>query len=109
MDKKFNLVDESTPIGEFLSAHYKRCNHYLWIRMENVELSLSFRSFAHFTIKERLPVILTRILDGLSRAKEQLVAERGEVISLGWALVALRLLIPLRTGSYTLYRNVAMT
>lgn len=26
LDKKFNLVDETTPIGEFLSAHYKRFN-----------------------------------------------------------------------------------
>lgn len=25
LDKKFNLVDEATPVGEYLTAHYKRC------------------------------------------------------------------------------------
>lgn len=24
LDQKFNLVDEATPVGEYLTAHYKR-------------------------------------------------------------------------------------
>ncbi|GAB0090165.1 Protein-glutamate O-methyltransferase [Sergentomyia squamirostris] len=59
LDKKFNIVDEETPINEYLSAHYKR-------------------SFAHFTIKDRLPVIITKIIDSLSRDKEEIVAIYGE-------------------------------
>lgn len=85
LDKKFNLVNEATPVGEYLSAHYKR---FVFISLSSSVLTFNpfsfhfttpFRSFGHYTIKDRLPVILTRILDNLSRFKEQMVAQRGEV------------------------------
>ncbi|XP_059608671.1 damage-control phosphatase ARMT1 [Phlebotomus argentipes] len=59
LDKKFNIVDAKTPTNHHLTAHFKR-------------------SFAHYTIKDRLPVILTRIIDGLSREKEAISLAYGE-------------------------------
>lgn len=80
LDKRFNLVDEATPLNEFLSAHYKRYNLKLEIRFSIYTISpFSFRGFAYFTIRDRLPVILTTIIDNLSRDKEILIAEYGEV------------------------------
>lgn len=37
------------------------------------------RSLAFFTLHERLPRIVTEIIDNLSRFKDEIVAERGEV------------------------------
>lgn len=83
LDKKFNLVNEATPVGEYLSAHYKRFVFISFILHTfnpfSFHFTTPFRSFGHYTIKDRLPVILTRILDNLSRFKEQMVAQRGEV------------------------------
>uniref|UniRef100_A0A6B2EKQ7 Sugar phosphate phosphatase n=1 Tax=Phlebotomus kandelakii TaxID=1109342 RepID=A0A6B2EKQ7_9DIPT len=59
LDKKFNIIDGETPTNHHLTAHFKR-------------------SFAHFTVKDRLPVILTRIIDGLSREKEAIILAYGE-------------------------------
>ncbi|XP_055692988.1 damage-control phosphatase ARMT1 [Lutzomyia longipalpis] len=59
LDRKFNIIDGDTPINEHLSAHYKR-------------------SFAHYTVKDRLPVILTRIIDSLSREKEAIIVGYSE-------------------------------
>lgn len=36
-----------------------------------------FRSFAYYTIRERLPVILTQIVDQLSRHKDQIASDYG--------------------------------
>ncbi|XP_054283680.1 damage-control phosphatase ARMT1-like isoform X1 [Macrosteles quadrilineatus] len=36
------------------------------------------RSFAYVTVKDRLPVILTKVIDGLSRDKESIAAVYGE-------------------------------
>lgn len=41
--------------------------------------SVSYRSFAYITIKDRLPVILTKIIDTLSRNKENIAEIYGEV------------------------------
>lgn len=40
---------------------------------------VSYRSFAYITIKDRLPVILTKIIDTLSRNKENIAEIYGEV------------------------------
>lgn len=42
-------------------------------------MSFDFRGFAYTTIKDRLPVILTKVIDGLSRDKESITQEYGEV------------------------------
>lgn len=40
---------------------------------------VSYRSFAYITLKDRLPVILTKIIDTLSRNKEDIAEKYGEV------------------------------
>lgn len=42
-------------------------------------VSLIYRSFAYKTIKDRLPVTLTHIIDQLARDKETLILEYGDV------------------------------
>ncbi|XP_076749989.1 damage-control phosphatase ARMT1 isoform X2 [Xylocopa sonorina] len=54
-----DLQDIRTPFGEPLSGIYKQ-------------------SFAYITIKDRLPVILTKIIDTLSRNKENIAQKYGE-------------------------------
>lgn len=54
-----DLQDIWTPFGVRLSGIYKR-------------------SFAYITIKDRLPVILTKIIDTLSRNKESIAEKYGE-------------------------------
>nr|XP_003701663.1 PREDICTED: UPF0364 protein C6orf211 homolog isoform X1 [Megachile rotundata]XP_012136836.1 PREDICTED: UPF0364 protein C6orf211 homolog isoform X1 [Megachile rotundata] len=54
-----DLQDIWTPFGEQLRGIYKR-------------------SFAYITIKDRLPVILTKIIDTLSRNKESIAQKYGE-------------------------------
>lgn len=54
-----DLQDIRTPFGIPLSGIYKR-------------------SFAYITIKDRLPVILTKIIDTLSRNKEDIAEKYGE-------------------------------
>lgn len=58
-DKRFNIVDEKTPSNVLLTAHYRR-------------------SFAYYTIRDRLPVILTHIIDQLARDRDILAAEYGD-------------------------------
>uniref|UniRef100_A0A336M2J3 Sugar phosphate phosphatase n=1 Tax=Culicoides sonorensis TaxID=179676 RepID=A0A336M2J3_CULSO len=58
-EKRFNLADEKTPVNEYLTAHYKK-------------------SLAYFTLHDRLPRIITEIIDNLARSKEQIVEARGE-------------------------------
>lgn len=44
---------------------------------------LSFiRSFAYYTISERLPVILTQVVDQLSKDKDAIVADIGNEVML---------------------------
>lgn len=38
-----------------------------------------YRSFAYVTLKDRLPVILTKIIDTFSRDKENIIEKYGEV------------------------------
>ncbi|XP_037029531.1 damage-control phosphatase ARMT1-like [Bradysia coprophila] len=52
-DLKYQIVDSETPINVPLSGRFKK-------------------SFGYYTIKERLPVILTQILDYLSKEKDVL-------------------------------------
>ncbi|CAD7089490.1 unnamed protein product [Hermetia illucens] len=58
-DKKYNIVDEKTPPHELLSGHYKQ-------------------SFAYYTLRERLPVILTQVVDNLSRDKDEIAEKFGD-------------------------------
>ncbi|XP_029652906.1 damage-control phosphatase ARMT1-like [Octopus sinensis] len=53
------MADETTPVGEPLTAKYQN-------------------SFAYTTIKDRLPVILSKIADTLCRMKDKVKAEHGE-------------------------------
>lgn len=54
-----DCIDVETPLGVPLSAQYKR-------------------SFAYVTVKDRLPVILTQVIDHLVRDKEQIIKDHGE-------------------------------
>ncbi|XP_053685306.1 damage-control phosphatase ARMT1-like [Sabethes cyaneus] len=56
---KYNIIDEKPPYNEPLKAQYKH-------------------GFAFYTMKERLPVILTQVIDQLSKDKEQIVEHFGE-------------------------------
>ncbi|XP_037953094.1 damage-control phosphatase ARMT1-like [Teleopsis dalmanni] len=58
-DSKYNIVDEPTPLNTDLSGHYKQ-------------------SFAYYTLRERLPVTLTSIIDNLAKDKDELANEYGE-------------------------------
>ncbi|XP_034243804.1 damage-control phosphatase ARMT1-like [Thrips palmi] len=54
-----DCIDMVTPWNEYLSAKYKR-------------------SFAYHTVRNRLPVTVTQVIDHLSRSKEALVQTYGE-------------------------------
>ncbi|XP_017045208.1 damage-control phosphatase ARMT1 [Drosophila ficusphila] len=55
-DAKYEIVNLQTPLNAFMSGHYKK-------------------SFAFFTLRSRLPVILTNVIDTLTREKTELVAQ----------------------------------
>ncbi|KAH8401019.1 hypothetical protein KR009_002433 [Drosophila setifemur] len=55
-DAKYEIVDRQTPLNAFMSGHYKQ-------------------SFAYHTIRSYLPVILTNVIDTLTREKTELVAQ----------------------------------
>lgn len=57
---KYGIVDESTPVNSHLTAHFKK-------------------SFAYFTISERLPKILTGVIDQLSKDKDDIINNYGDV------------------------------
>ncbi|XP_065162307.1 damage-control phosphatase ARMT1-like [Atheta coriaria] len=54
-----SCLDIVTPKNEKLSAYYKR-------------------SFAHYTVKSRLPVILTKLIDSLARSKQDILEIYGK-------------------------------
>lgn len=54
LDIKYNIVDGKTPQNVPLSAKYKK-------------------SFAYYTIQERLPIIITKIIDQMTRDKDELM------------------------------------
>lgn len=58
-DSKYPIVDETTPSNVPLRGVYKR-------------------SFAYYTILQRLPVILTQVIDQLSRDKNELAIDMNE-------------------------------
>lgn len=58
-DSRYNIVDLQTPLNAFMSGQYKK-------------------SFAYYTLRSRLPVILTNVIDTLTRDKSELVAQFGE-------------------------------
>ncbi|KAL7737841.1 hypothetical protein ACLKA6_006219 [Drosophila palustris] len=58
-DAKYHIVDIQTPLNAFMSGQYKRSN-------------------AYYTIRNHLPVILTRVLDSLTRDKNEVIAQFGE-------------------------------
>ncbi|EDV37106.1 uncharacterized protein Dana_GF11597 [Drosophila ananassae] len=55
-DSRYNIVDLQTPLNAFMSGQYKK-------------------SFAYYTLRSRLPVILTNVIDTLTRDKSELVAQ----------------------------------
>nr|XP_016996763.2 LOW QUALITY PROTEIN: damage-control phosphatase ARMT1 [Drosophila takahashii] len=55
-DAKYQIVNLPTPLNAFMSGHYKL-------------------SFAFHTLRSRLPVILTNVIDTLTRDKTELVAQ----------------------------------
>ncbi|XP_052872013.1 damage-control phosphatase ARMT1-like [Anopheles cruzii] len=55
---KYNLIDEKPPFNAPLKAQYKQ-------------------GFAFYTMRERLPIILTQVIDQLAKDKEQIVANFG--------------------------------
>ncbi|XP_068144757.1 damage-control phosphatase ARMT1 [Drosophila tropicalis] len=58
-DAKYNIVDIPTPRNAFMSGQYKR-------------------SYAYYTIRSRLPVILTNVIDRMTKDKNELVTQFGE-------------------------------
>ncbi|KAH8253914.1 hypothetical protein KR032_007572 [Drosophila birchii] len=54
-DAKYNIVDLQTPQNAFMSGQYKR-------------------SFAYHSLRNRLPVVLTNVIDTMTREKAELVA-----------------------------------
>lgn len=56
---KYNIIDSKPPFNAPLKAQYKH-------------------GFAYYTMKERLPVILTQVIDQLSKDKEEILAHFGE-------------------------------
>lgn len=54
----YNGIDSETPLNEHLNAKY-------------------MKTFAFYTVKDRLPVILTKVVDHLVRSKEELVQKYG--------------------------------
>lgn len=79
-------MDSKTPINLYLSAYFKRLGNIFsnisnnYINFNYVNSFLSSRSFAFYTVKERLPIILTKIIDHLVRDKEKIVKIFGEVL-----------------------------
>jgi hypothetical protein len=59
---------------------------------------LHYRSFAYETIKDRLPMIVTRIVDFLARHRATIAQEHGEVSASHFFFVTLKILL----GSYPL-------
>uniref|UniRef100_A0A1I8PET3 Sugar phosphate phosphatase n=2 Tax=Stomoxys calcitrans TaxID=35570 RepID=A0A1I8PET3_STOCA len=57
-ERKYDILDVATPRHTILSGRYKR-------------------SFAYYTLRERLPVILTNIIDSLTKEKDE-IAEKYE-------------------------------
>ncbi|XP_055902584.1 damage-control phosphatase ARMT1-like [Eupeodes corollae] len=60
-DKKYDIVDEKPPRHTVLRGRFKR-------------------SFAYYTLRERLPVILTQVLDNLSRDKDEIAEKYGNEV-----------------------------
>ncbi|XP_023167409.1 damage-control phosphatase ARMT1 [Drosophila hydei] len=58
-DAKYNIVDIHTPLNNFLSAQYKR-------------------SYAYYSLLNILPVVLTKVIDSLTKDKSELVEQFGE-------------------------------
>lgn len=59
-DAKYNILDISTPLNNFLSAHYKR-------------------SYAYYSLLNILPVVLTKVIDSITKDKNEIVTQFGEV------------------------------
>uniref|UniRef100_A0A182PRM2 Sugar phosphate phosphatase n=1 Tax=Anopheles epiroticus TaxID=199890 RepID=A0A182PRM2_9DIPT len=55
---KYNLIDDKPPFNVPLKGQYKQ-------------------GFGYYTMRERLPIILTQVIDQLSKDKEQIVANFG--------------------------------
>lgn len=71
-------MDSKTPYKVHLSAYYKRLNlKYIFFKCH--AYFYFYRSFAFHTVKERMPVIITKLIDSLVREKENLAKQYGEV------------------------------
>ncbi|XP_030375108.1 damage-control phosphatase ARMT1 isoform X2 [Scaptodrosophila lebanonensis] len=58
-DAKYNIVDINTPLNAYMSGQYKR-------------------SYAYYNLRNVLPVVLTNVIDTLTKDKNELVARYGE-------------------------------
>lgn len=83
-DKKYHIIDEPTPVNAPLSAKYKR-----FVKLVNycefcecINIIQHCRSFAYYTIQERLPVIITKIIDQISRDKDELAEIFGGEVTI---------------------------
>uniref|UniRef100_A0A182QQA6 Sugar phosphate phosphatase n=1 Tax=Anopheles farauti TaxID=69004 RepID=A0A182QQA6_9DIPT len=59
---KYNIIDEKPPFNAQLKGQYKQ-------------------GFGYYTMRERLPIILTQVIDQLSKDKEQIVENFGGEIA----------------------------
>ncbi|KAH8405767.1 hypothetical protein KR215_008391 [Drosophila sulfurigaster] len=55
-DAKYNIVDIQTPLNAFMSGQYKR-------------------SYAYSTLQNELPVVLTKVIDSITKDKNELVTQ----------------------------------
>lgn len=85
-----DLQDNAPPTGAFLSGSYIRYfnaalskyNLKIYIIHFPYHMIFSFylhRSFAYKTLKDRLPIIVTGVIDGMSRNKESIIQKYGPV------------------------------
>lgn len=102
LDRKYDVLDETTPPNAPLSAKYKRYTHFhsfffkwlsilfiyfiFFVNSLNEWMWCVFpskpRSFAYYTIQERLPIILTKVVDQTTRDKDEIAELFNEEVNI---------------------------
>lgn len=68
-----------------MNARKQTCNSVLFVARQGyfssvcTPLSFLCRSFAYLTVKDRMPTILTKVIDTLHRNKDKFLEEYGKV------------------------------